>query len=182
MTRNWDMLHRARQFAAAAHLGQVRTYTGEPYIVHCEAVGMLLVTHDQDDETVAAGVLHDTIEDCCVTVQDLTSEFGSVVADLVWQVTDVSRPSDGNRAARKAIDRAHLARASARAKSVKLADVIDNTLSIVRYDPAFAAIYLREKAALLEVLTEGCPALLAIARRQVEEGLRDAEVKRATGR
>jgi hypothetical protein len=79
-------------------------------------------------------------------------------------LTDVSRPEDGNRAARKAIDLAHTAKASPAAKTIKLADLIDNTRSIVERDPDFAKVYLQEKARLLEVLQEGDPTLMAMAR------------------
>jgi hypothetical protein len=81
------------------------------------------------------------------------------VADL----TDVSRADDGNRAVRKAIDLAHTAKACADAKTIKLADLLSNTASIVAYDPGFARVYLKEKTALLKVLTEGDATLLARA-------------------
>lgn len=76
---------------------------------------------------------------------------------------DVSRPKDGNRAVRKAKDRAHLARASAEGKSIKLADLVSNTRSIVAHDPNFSVVYLREKRALLPFLTEGDAGLFALA-------------------
>ena len=82
---------------------------------------------------------------------------------LVRDLTDVSKPEDGNRAVRKEIDRQHTAQASPQAKTIKLADLISNTVSIVEHDPKFARIYLKEKALLLEVLTEGDPTLYAMA-------------------
>jgi hypothetical protein len=87
---------------------------------------------------------------------------------LVEQLTDVSRPEDGNRAKRKAIDRAHTAKASPEAKTIKLADLIDNTRSIVELDPGFAKIYLVEKVLLLEVLQEGDAGLWEMARRMTD--------------
>jgi hypothetical protein len=74
--------------------------------------------------------LHDTVEDTGVELAELRRVFDDDVATLVEWLTDVSRPEDGNRVARKAIDRAHTARAPARAKTVKLADLIDNSRSI----------------------------------------------------
>ena len=62
------------------------------------------------------------------------------VANLVAEVTDVSTPVDGNRASRKALDRAHLAHASWRGKNIKLDDIIDNCRDICRHDPEFAQI------------------------------------------
>jgi hypothetical protein len=88
---------------------------------------------------------------------------------LLPALTDVSRSADGNRKARKALDRAHTAKASPAAKTIKLADLIDNTKSIVEHDPEFARVYLAEKAALLEVLKEGDQVLWAMASNLVRE-------------
>jgi len=90
--------------------------------------------------------------------------FGVDVATLVAALTDISRPNDGDRKIRKAIDRNHLAGASARAQTIKLADLIDNSRSIVERDPDFAKVYLAEKRELLAVLTEGDETLLNRAR------------------
>jgi (p)ppGpp synthase/HD superfamily hydrolase len=99
-----------------------------------------------------------------VTADLLHREFGEDVAALVLQVTDVSKPEDGNRRVRKNMDRQHIAKASPRAKTVKLADLISNSRSIVAHDPGFARVYLREKAALLDILHEGDASLMAEAR------------------
>lgn len=69
-------------------------------------------------------------------------------------VTDVSKPSDGNRATRKAIDRRHLSEASSEGKAIKLADTIDNTSDIVQNDPEFAVVYLQEKRLLVPALSD----------------------------
>jgi (p)ppGpp synthase/HD superfamily hydrolase len=154
-----DLIERADAFAAKAHEGQTRKYTGEPYIVHPRAIAELLSEAGLDDEVVAAGLMHDVVEDCDVTVEQIRTLFGDRVARLVDEVTDVSRPEYGNRAARKALDRAHLAEASPDGKSIKLADIIDNTRSIVPHDPSFARVYLREMRLLLPHLAEGNAAL-----------------------
>jgi (p)ppGpp synthase/HD superfamily hydrolase len=60
---------------------------------------------------IAAAWLHDVVEDTPVTLEDLHSEFGEGIAELVEALTDISRPEDGNRRKRKAIDREHLAHA-----------------------------------------------------------------------
>jgi guanosine-3',5'-bis(diphosphate) 3'-pyrophosphohydrolase len=99
-----------------------------------------------------------------VELSIIARQFGSVVASYVEQLTDVSRPEDGNRAARKAIDLAHTALASPQAHTIKLADLISNTRSIVERDPVFAVTYLAEKRKLLEVLKDGDPNLYRIAR------------------
>lgn len=152
------MVQKAATFAYAAHAatGQLRKYTGEPYFVHVEAVARLVADiPGTTDEMIAAAYLHDTIEDTEVTLHDISKNFGMDVAVLVKQLTNVSKPSDGNRETRKALDRAHTASASPEAKTVKLADVIHNAESITMYDPKFAKVYMREKQLLLEVLKEG---------------------------
>ena len=74
---------------------------------------------------------------------------------MVQGLTDISVLSDGNRAIRKAIDREHLAKQSPETKTIKLADLIDNSKTIVPLDPGFARIYMDEKRLLLPVLKEG---------------------------
>jgi (p)ppGpp synthase/HD superfamily hydrolase len=160
---------RAEMFAMKAHAGQFRKYTNAPYHTHPLAVAALVAEVTDDDNMIAAALLHDVLEDTPATYDDLVEEFGTDVADLVREVTDVSVTADGNRAVRKAIDRAHLADASPRAQTIKLADLIHNSGSIARYDPAFAKVYMPEKVALLEVLASGDPALYAKARAIVKE-------------
>jgi len=170
-----NIVERARVFATAAHaaVGQKRKYTGEDYIVHPTEVAGILLTVPHDNLMLAAAYLHDVVEDTGVTIQQIEQEFGGAVATLVGWLTDVSKPADGNRAIRKAMDRDHIALAPAAAKTVKLADLISNTQSIVKYDPNFAETYLAEKMELLEVLQHGGdPVLLERARRICNEGKR----------
>ena len=116
---------------------------------------------------VAAALLHDVLEDTDVTFDLLVEQFGSEVADLVLWLTDVSKPEDGNRSTRKALDRQHSAAAPAAAQTVKVADLISNTRSIVAHDPNFSKVYLEEKRLLLDMLTKADPHLLTVARQQV---------------
>ena len=154
-----DVTERARRFATRAHDGQVRKYTGEPYIVHPIAVAKLVRSVDLDDEVVAAAFLHDVVEDCAISIEEIAERFGSRVAQFVGEVTNVSRPEDGNRKARKALDRAHLSKASPEGKSIKLADMLDNSQSIIPRDPGFARVYLREMELVLPELSDGNPVL-----------------------
>src|SRR5277367_6758078 len=164
-----DLGSRAKAFAAAAHTGQLRRYTNAPYIEHPAAVAALVASRPHTPERLAAAWLHDVVEDTDVMIEQIEGEFGEAVAALVEGLTDVSRPADGNRKARKALDRAHTAKASPAAKTIKLADLIDNTKSIVEHDPEFARVYLEEKAALLEVLKEGDQVLWGMASNLVRE-------------
>lgn len=151
------LVERALTFARTAHdaVSQRRKYTGEPYIVHPIAVAATVARVRHTDVMLAAALLHDTVEDTRVTLDDIEREFGAEVRDLVYWLTDISTLADGNRATRKALDRTHIGRAPTSAKTIKLADLLDNTVSIVAHDSVFAPIYLREKEALLEVLQDG---------------------------
>jgi len=156
-----DLVQRAREYATRAHerIDQRRKYSGQPYQVHLEAVADTVARIGGDEEMIAAAWLHDTVEDTPATHQDIEDNFGPGVAQLVRELTDVSRPSDGPRAVRKALDREHLAQASDRAQTIKLADLIDNAEDICQHDERFARTYLGEMAALLEVLDRGHPDL-----------------------
>ena len=159
------MESKAREFAFFYHnkINHVRKYTGEPYTVHLASVVEIVRSVPHTEEMICAAWLHDVVEDTTATHQDVFMNFGIRIASLVEQLTDVSKLSDGNRAIRKEIDRQHLAKASPKAKTVKLADIIDNTVSITQYDPGFAKIFLAEKAKLMEVLTEGDATLYQLA-------------------
>lgn len=159
--------------AAHGAIGQKRKYTGEPYIVHpAEVVQILKTAGVTDPNMLAAAWLHDVIEDTRLEQRDLVQVFGPVVAILVGQLTDVYTLADGNRARRKTLDRLHTEQARPEAKSVKLADLISNTRSIVTYDPNFARVYLKEKALLLEVLRDcSHPVLWVQANELLEKSL-----------
>jgi hypothetical protein len=152
-----DLVERASDYATRAHqrIDQRRKYSKQPYHVHLQAVARLVASVSDDQETIAAAWLHDTVEDTPATLEDIEEQFGHSVAELVEELTDVSKPSDGNRAKRKAIDRNYIAQASSRAKTVKLADLIDNCRDITKHDRRFAKVYLVEMGALLEVLGDG---------------------------
>jgi len=157
-----DLAERASIYATRAHqrIDHRRKYSNQPYHVHLQAVARLVATVTDDPEMVAAAWLHDTVEDTPATLEDIEEAFGAPVAELVEELTDISKPGDGNRAVRKEIDRMHTAQASVRAKTVKLADLIDNCGDITRHDPRFARLYLAEMGQLLDVLKEGDPRLL----------------------
>jgi (p)ppGpp synthase/HD superfamily hydrolase len=167
-----DVVHKAQVYAMAAHaaVGQKRKYTNEPYIVHPAEVAKIVAgVPGATPDMVAAAWLHDVVEDTGCTFTDVHMAFGADIATLVGWLTDVSKPEDGNRAVRKAMDRAHSAEAPAEAQTIKLADLISNSRSIVQHDPAFAKTYLEEKRLLLEVMTKGDPTLMAEARKYIGE-------------
>jgi (p)ppGpp synthase/HD superfamily hydrolase len=170
LTKNTPLVERARAFAREKHKNQLRKYTNLPYYTHLENVADIVAWVTDDDVLIAAALLHDTLEDTETTFAELENDFGWSVAHLVKELTDVSTKNDGNRAIRKAMDRDHLAKASAGAQTIKLADLIDNTESIMRYDPKFGRVYIAEKRDLLKVLKQGNPKLRLLASTQTGDG------------
>ena len=83
------LVRKAYAYAAAAHAGQVRL-SGEPYLSHPLAVAEVLAELGFDAHAVAAGLLHDTVEDTKVTLEEVDAEFGEQVADIVDGVTKIS--------------------------------------------------------------------------------------------
>lgn len=165
----------AAGFAASAHINQRRKYTGEPYVAHCIEVAEILGKHNNYLPALCAAMLHDVLEDTPTTVDQLKELFGPDIVKLVLEVTDVSKPEDGNRKARKILDRAHLAKSSHHGASIKLADLISNTKSIVKNDPGFAKLYLAEKEEDLKVLTHGNVTLWQFASNQLEQAKKELE-------
>jgi GTP pyrophosphokinase len=95
-----EMVQRAFQVAEKAHEGQKRA-SGEAYIFHCLAVASILASFSMPAEVVVAGLLHDTVEDTSLTIEDLRHHFGDGVAKLVQGVTKLTqlpRVSRGERA------------------------------------------------------------------------------------
>ncbi|WP_180972313.1 HD domain-containing protein [Akkermansia muciniphila] len=82
------LVERAEAFARRRHEGQVRKFTETPYAEHPAAVACLLSGYTGDDYLLAAAWLHDTMEDCGVTYDELADEFGPYVASLVFQLTN----------------------------------------------------------------------------------------------
>ncbi len=81
-----SLIEKAYKTAYEAHTGQVRK-SGEPYIIHPLCVGIILADLEMDMETIAAGLLHDVIEDTIFTYEQIMNSFGSDVALLVDGVT-----------------------------------------------------------------------------------------------
>ena len=85
-----DLVERALEFAANAHDGQTR-HSGEPYIEHPLSAAKYLAELNLDGPTIAAALLHDVVEDCGVTTDQLRTLFGDDVAKLVDGVTKLTK-------------------------------------------------------------------------------------------
>jgi guanosine-3',5'-bis(diphosphate) 3'-pyrophosphohydrolase len=163
-----SIAYRAMQFAREVHKDQVRKYTGNPYWTHLAEVAGIVATlvlqlNVSAPSAIAVAWLHDCAEEQGITPSALEDEFGETIMTGVMLLSDLET---GNRADRKAASRARLAAAPGWVQTIKVADLISNTSSIVKHDPKFAVTYLEEKRLLLDALTKADPRLVEIARAQ----------------
>jgi len=158
-----NRLDKAILFSKVAHeaVGQKRKYTGEPYFNHPLRVMKLVASVLPDDEDAQiVALLHDVVEDTDVTLAFIRDEFGQRVERGVFALTDTPTVEGGpNRKERKKMDRERIAKAEGWIQTIKVADMIDNTSSIVENDPNFAKVYLEEKRLLMKVLKDADPSL-----------------------
>jgi myo-inositol-1(or 4)-monophosphatase len=129
------LLDRAIIFAVRAHAGTERRGKGFPYIVHPMEAVEIVATMTNDQELLAAAVLHDTVEDTDVTIEQIRTEFGERVASFVAAESDEphQRPdSVENWRARKQAAINRIACASLDAKIVALGDKLSNMRAIAR--------------------------------------------------
>ncbi len=121
--------------AVRAHSGQHRKGTGLPYIIHPLEAAAIAATLTEDEEILAAAVLHDTVEDAGVTRADLEARFGRRVADLVAAESEDKREGQDKTATwelrkQEALD--GLARASLPEKIIALGDKLSNVRALKR--------------------------------------------------
>ena len=122
---------RALERASTWHDGQWRRHPTEriPYIAHPATVGFLLQRAGYSDEIIAAGILHDVIEDCGVTREEVATSFNEHIADLVaWMSEPKNIPSWKDR---KELYRQQLTQAPDEALIIKAADCIANLTSLL---------------------------------------------------
>lgn len=152
------MEEKALEFARQAHGTQQRKFTHEPYIEHPKRVAEMVRKVPHTSAMICAAYLHDVVEDTPVSHQEIEQRFGQEVARLVHELTDefVKEAYPAlNRKKRKQREVARQATMSPEAKTIKLADVIDNTRDIAKNDKDFAVRYIPEMMALVEALQGG---------------------------
>lgn len=147
-------------FAREVHKHQKRKYTGNAYTDHLGEVAGIVASVPHTEEMIAIAWLHDCVEDQGVVYSELVDKLGVVIANGVLMLSDLE---EGNRAERKRLGRERLAKASPEIQTIKYADLISNTSSIVQFDPKFAEVYLEEKRLLLEVMDKGDKQLYDVA-------------------
>ena len=141
------LIEKAYQIAREAHKDQFRK-SGEPYIIHPLYVAIILADLEMDKETIVAGLLHDVVEDTIMTDQEIASEFGKEVAQLVDGVTKLGRLSfAGNKIMDKSAEKLEIQAENLRkmflamAKDIrvimiKLADRLHNMRTLKHMIPA----------------------------------------------
>lgn len=125
-----NLIIKAAQLAAGWHAGTYRKYNGKPYIVHPIRVANAVILSDIASETtVAAAYLHDVVEDCDVSTEQIVYRFNYDICVLVTELTNNSKyclPKGSSRAERKAFDLKRISTVSREAKIIKIFDRIDN--------------------------------------------------------
>lgn len=121
----------ALRFADEAHSGQVRKGTRIPYLIHPLNVAKILLDHGCSDELAVAALLHDTVEDTPVTVEEIRTIFGDAVARLVEFATEPAKLWTWERRKQHTLDL--LGSGEPTALLLSIADKLDNIRSI-RYD------------------------------------------------
>ena len=132
-----DLVRKAYVYAAAAHAGQTRL-SGEPYLSHPLAVADTLAEMRLDGATVAAGLLHDTVEDTKATIEEIDESFGEDVADIVDGVTKISMLTFDSKEAQQAENIRKMILAmneDMRVLFVKLADRLHNMRTLEYMKP-----------------------------------------------
>jgi guanosine-3',5'-bis(diphosphate) 3'-pyrophosphohydrolase len=132
-----EIIRRAYDFSLQNHTGQSRA-SGEPYVVHPLEVAMILADMKMDANAIAAGLLHDCVEDTSVTIVDVRKEFGEQVAHLVEGVTKISKIDFATREERQAENLRKMMLAmvdDVRVVLIKLADRLHNMRTLDALPP-----------------------------------------------
>lgn len=123
-----NMVTKALEFAIKAHEGQIRKGDGKPYIIHPINVAIIIARANFPDLVIAAGLLHDTVEDTKISVRNIEDNFGSTVAEIVDDLTEKDKSLPWKVRKEQAI--AHIQEMDTWSLSVKTADKIDNLRSM----------------------------------------------------
>src|SRR5215471_9654082 len=141
-----EIIRRAWQFCLEHHNGQLRA-SGEPYVLHPLEVALVLAEMKLDSTAIAAGLLHDAVEDTPVTTADITAKFGEQVAHIVEGVTKIDKIQFANKEDRQAenVRKMLLAMVSdVRVVLIKLADRLHNMRTLEHLPPDKQQVIARE--------------------------------------
>ena len=169
------------EFVKEKHKEQKRKYTNEPYHNHLLNVATIVSRHEIDCVEIA--LCHDLFEDTNCSFSELYKKLVTIgyssrvaykICSCVTELTDRFTKEDYpnlNRKERKANECKRLSTISYKSKSVKYADLIDNTSSIIKYDKDFAEVYLKEKEEILKVMNNGNQALFLLCKEVLSESI-----------
>src|SRR5258707_8969090 len=132
-----ELIRKAYEFSQKHHAGQSRA-SGEPYLIHPLEVALVLVEMKMDPVAIAAGLLHDSVEDTSVTVVDIRKEFGEQVAHIVEGVTKISAIDFASREEAQAENLRKMMLPMVddiRVVLIKLADRLHNMRTLEHLDP-----------------------------------------------
>jgi guanosine-3',5'-bis(diphosphate) 3'-pyrophosphohydrolase len=141
-----SLIRQAWEFCLEHHKGQMRA-SGEPYVLHPLEVALVLAEMKLDSTAIAAGLLHDAVEDTPVTTEDITERFGEQVAHIVEGVTKIDKIQFANREDRQAenVRKMLLAMVSdVRVVLIKLADRLHNMRTLEHLRPERQQAIARE--------------------------------------
>ncbi len=126
------LIERADAFAALAHKDHFRSNkTHDPYIEHLREVASLVRGSGGTTEEICAALLHDSVEDTATTLEDIETEFGSVIKDIVKELTDDPESEKLPTLERKKLQAEHAKVVNSTVRRVKLADQISNVRYVV---------------------------------------------------
>ena len=134
---NIPLIRRAYEFSSNAHAGQLRE-SGEPYVEHCLHVALILAELHLDSTTIAAGLLHDAVEDTQIKLEKVKQEFGEEIAALVDAVTKLGAVKFKSEAERQVEYFRKMLLSMAkdiRVILIKLADRLHNMRTLEHLDP-----------------------------------------------
>lgn len=175
-------------FAIKWHGKQKRKYTGYPYWTHLLYVAYTVYRITKDEISAIVGIFHDILEDTECTHKDLDrflNEFYAPhavkkiikgVEHLTDEYTRISYP-ELNRKKRKELEAERLGTVPNWIKTIKLADLIDNSKSIVKHDKDFAVVYLKEKEEVLHHIKDGNQKLYLKAISILDKGKLELNIK-----
>jgi (p)ppGpp synthase/HD superfamily hydrolase len=161
-----EEIDKIKELAIRAHGDQKRKYSGDPYVTHTFRVSDMVKKYGGDDAQIIAAILHDVLEDTPMTENELWMELLDIVGTqmandvikLVRELTDVYTTEsfpDFNRKARKELEVMRMGKISPRSQTIKYADLLDNGADIMKNDPKFGELYLKEKQNILKYMDKG---------------------------
>ena len=170
---DFDLIERAYKYAEVKHRGQLRK-TGEPYIIHPLNVAILLVDLGLDDAAICAGLLHDVVEDTGTSLEQMTSDFGSEIAQLVDGVTKLGKIPFSDREQEQAENLRKMLLAMSRdirVMIIKLCDRLHNMRTLASMTPQ------KQRDKSLETMEVYAPIAHRLGMGSIKEELEDLSLK-----